>query len=237
LIEVKKVDVFYGNIQALKQVSIVVPNGEIVALVGANGAGKSTLIKAIIGLVRKKSGDIYFEGQRITMLPCPEIVRWGIAVVPEGRRLFGPLSVMDNLKLGAYLRLTNGWEKEVQEDLQTVFQIFPRLEERRRQSAGTLSGGEQQMLAIARALMGRPKVILMDEPSTGLAPLIVREIFGIIKGLKQKGITILLIEQNARMALKISDGAYVMELGRIALQGSARDLVEEESVRKSYLGA
>jgi len=237
LIEVKSIDVFYGNIKALKSVSISVTHGEIVALIGANGAGKSTLIKAIVGLVSKKSGDIYFEGRPITRLSCSEVIRLGIAVVPENRRLFGPLSVMDNLKLGAYLRLTDGETSKVQEDLRTIFKIFPRLEERTRQSAGTLSGGEQQMLAIARALMARPKVILMDEPSTGLAPLIVRDIFGVIKRLKEEGNTILLIEQNARMALRISDRAYLMELGRITLEGDANGLMEEESVRKFYLGA
>ena len=237
LIEVKDIDVFYGNIKALKSVSISVTQGEIVALIGANGAGKSTLIKAIVGLVSKKSGDIYFERRPITRLSCSEIIRLGIAVVPESRRLFGPLSVMDNLKLGAYLRLTHGQTSKVQEDLGTAFKLFPHLEERTRQSAGTLSGGEQQMLAIARALMARPKVILMDEPSTGLAPLIVREIFGVIKRLKGEGNTILLIEQNARMALKISDKAYLMELGRITLEGDAKSLMKEESVRKFYLGA
>jgi len=237
LIDVRDIDVFYGNIQVLKRVSLRVSRGEIVALIGANGAGKSTLMKAIVGLLRKKSGTICLEDHPITALPCSEIIRLGIAVVPEGRRLFAPLSVLDNLNLGAYLRLTDGFRKEVQQDLQNMFEIFPRLRERRHQSAGTLSGGEQQMLAIARALMERPKVLLMDEPSIGLAPLIVREIFEIIRRLKHEGNTFLLIEQNARMALRVSDRGYVMELGRITHEGSADTLLREESVRKSYLGA
>ena len=237
MIDVRDIDVFYGNIQVLKRVSLRVSRGEIVALIGANGAGKSTLMKAIVGLLPKKSGTICLEDHPITALPCSEIIRLGIAVVPEGRRLFAPLSVLDNLNLGAYLRLTDGFRKEVQQDLQNMFEIFPRLRERRHQSAGTLSGGEQQMLAIARALMERPKVLLMDEPSIGLAPLIVREIFEIIRRLKHEGNTFLLIEQNARMALRVSDRGYVMELGRITHEGSADTLLREESVRKSYLGA
>ncbi len=237
MIDVRNIDVFYGNIQALKGVSLQVTRGEIVALIGANGAGKSTLLKAIVGILPKKSGTISLDGHPITGLGCAEIVRLGIAVVPEGRRLFAPLSVLDNLNLGAYLRLTNGRKKEVQEDLQSMFKTFPRLRERSRQSAGTLSGGEQQMLAIARALMERPKVLLMDEPSMGLAPLIVREIFEIIRRLKDEGNTFLIIEQNARIALRVSDRGYVMELGRIVLDGDAGNLLKEESVRKSYLGA
>lgn len=237
LIEVKDIDVFCGNIQVLRQVSLFVAKGEIVSLIGGNGAGKSALIKAILGLLSKKSGEIYLEGKTITHLPCSEIIRLGIAVVPENRRLFGPLSVMDNLKLGAYLRLTNGETKEVQKDLHSVFALFPQLQERSRQPAGTLSGGEQQMLAIARALMARPKLILMDEPSIGLAPMIVQEIFRVIKRLKEEGNTILLIEQNARMALKISDRTYLMELGRITMEGDSRVLMKTDSVQKLYLGA
>jgi branched-chain amino acid transport system ATP-binding protein len=237
LLKVSNIDVFYGNIQALKQVSLLITNGEIVALIGGNGAGKSTLIKATIGLLRKKSGDVYFEDKAITQFPCSEIIRLGIAVVPENRRLFGPLSVKDNLDLGAYLRFTNKGKREIQSDLQTVFKLFPRLEERSRQSAGTLSGGEQQMLAIARALMARPKAILMDEPSIGLAPLIVQEIFRVIKRLKEEGNTILLIEQNARMALQVSDRTYLMELGRITLEGKSQELMNADSVKKLYLGA
>ena len=236
IIEVKDIDVFYGDIKALKQISLQVTKGEIVALIGGNGAGKSTLIKAIVGLIPKRSGTIYFEDRPITTMPSASIIRLGISVVAEGRRLFGPLSVIDNLNLGAYLRLTNRKGQEVQKDIQAMFELFPPLKVRSKQSAGTLSGGEQQMLAIARALMARPKAILMDEPSTGLAPLIVTEIFGVIKRLKQEGNTILLIEQNARMALKISDRAYVMESGRIALDGNARELLEVDSVQRSYLG-
>ena len=237
MLEVKYIDAFYGNIQALKQVSLLLTNGEIVSLIGGNGAGKSTLLKAIIGLLRKKSGDVYFEGKTITQFHCSEIIRLGIAIVPEGRRLFGPLSVMDNLNLGAYLRSTNRNKKEVERDLQIVFKLFPRLQERSRQSAGTLSGGEQQMLAIGRALMAKPKAILMDEPSIGLAPLIVQEIFRVIKRLKEEGNTLLLIEQNARMALQISDRTYLMELGRITLEGKSQELMNTDSVKKLYLGA
>ncbi len=237
MLEVKNVDVFHGNIQAVKDVSLKVAKGEIVSLIGGNGAGKSTLIKAIIGLLPKKNGDIFFEGKTITRLPCSEIIRLGIAIVPENRHLFGPLSVIDNLNLGAYLRLTKGAKKEVLEDLHTVFELFPQLKDRLRQQAWTLSGGEQQMLAIARALMAKPKLILMDEPSTGLAPLIAQEIFRVIIRLKEEGNTILLIEQNARMALKISDRAYAMELGRITLEGNSRDIMETDRVQKLYLGA
>lgn len=237
MLEVKNIDVFYDNIQALKQVSLLVTNGEVVALIGGNGAGKSTLFKAIIGLLRKKSGDVYFEGKTITQFACSEIIRSGISIVPEGRRLFGPLSVRDNLNLGAYLRLSNRGKKEVEKDLETVFKLFPRLQERSRQSAGTLSGGEQQMLAIGRALMAKPKAILMDEPSIGLAPLIVLEIFKVIKRLKEEGNTILLIEQNARMALQVSNRTYLMELGRITLEGKSHELMNADSVKKLYLGA
>lgn len=236
IIRVEDIAVYYGSIQALHQVSLAVAQGEIVALIGGNGAGKSTMIKAISGLVRKRSGAIYFEDQLITNLASADISRLGLAVVPEGRRLFGPLSVNDNLRLGAYLRLKNGEAKEVANDLQVVFDLFPLLKDRRRQSAGTLSGGEQQMLALARALMARPKAILMDEPSTGLAPLIVKEIFGVIRRLKEDGNTILLIEQNARMALKIADRAYVMESGRIGIEGRAEDLLKDASVKRAYLG-
>ncbi len=236
MIKVENIDVFYGSIQALQRVSLSVDRGEIVALIGGNGAGKSTLLKAVAGLVRKQSGAIYFQNEPITKLTSAGISRLGLAVVPEGRRLFGPLTVMDNLRLGAYLRLKKRMGQAVRADLQRVFQLFPVLRERGQQSAGTLSGGEQQMLAIARALMASPKAILMDEPSTGLAPLIVKEIFGVIRRLRDDGNTILLIEQNARMALKISDRAYVLESGRIAIEGNARELLEKDSVKKSYLG-
>lgn len=237
MIEVKGINVFYGSIQALKEVSLSVNRGEIVALIGNNGAGKSTLIKAAVSLLPKKSGEVYFDRRRVTSLSTTAIIRIGISVVPESRRLFGPLSVIDNLRLGAYLRQKNAQGREVQRDLEAVFELFPLLKERSKQSAGTLSGGEQQMLAIGRSLMAKPKAILMDEPSTGLAPIIIREIFGVIKRMKEDGNTILLIEQNARMALKISDRAYVMELGRITLEGDVKTLLETEDVKKLYLGA
>ena len=237
MIEVKDIDVFYGNIQALKRVSLSVEKGSIVALVGSNGAGKSTLTRSIVGLLRKKSGEVYFDAQRITNLPTSEIIRLGISVVPEARRLFGPLSVLDNLRLGAYLRLRKNQRLEVQKDIEAVYGLFPLLKARSRKSANTLSGGEQQMLAIGRSLMMRPKAILMDEPSIGLAPLIVQEIFGVIKRLKEEENTILLIEQNARAALKVSDWAYVMELGRITLKGDVQTLLQTDTVKKLYLGS
>jgi len=236
IIEIKDIDVFYKNIHALRQISISIPKGKIIGLIGGNGAGKSTMMKAITGLVPKKSGEIIFKDRNITHLDSASISRLGISTVPEGRRLFGSMTVEDNMNLGAYLRFKKEKKKEIQKDMDEIFHLFPRLGERIKQLAGTLSGGEQQMLAIARALMGRPTVILMDEPSTGLAPLIVKEIFKVIRLLKNKGNTILLIEQNARMALKISDYAYVMESGRIVLEGNAKDLLEDESVKKSYLG-
>lgn len=218
MIEVKNIDVWYGNIQALRDVSMSLQTGEIVAVVGSNGAGKSTLIKSIAGLLPKRRGDIYYDGQIITNKSAAAISRLGIAVIPENRRLFGSMSVMDNLSLGAYMRFRNGEKKAVMEDIGSMFELFPSLEKRTKQDAGTLSGGEQQMLVIARALMSRPKVILMDEPSIGLAPLMVKEIFKVIKVLKEKGYTILLVEQNARQALKVSDRAYVMDLGVLSLK-------------------
>ncbi|MBU0462016.1 MAG: ABC transporter ATP-binding protein [Proteobacteria bacterium] len=237
MIKVNNIDVFYGNIQAIKEVSLSVNSGEIVALIGNNGAGKSTLLNSIVGLLRKQAGEISFQGRQITKMPTAEIIRLGISLVPEGRRLLGPMSVLDNLRLGAYLRFGKEKGVAIRKDFETVFQLFPRLEERSNQSAGTLSGGEQQMLAIARALMARPKAILMDEPSLGLAPIVVREIFGIIQKLKENGNTIFLAEQNARMALKFSDRAYVLDLGRIILQGDSKDLRENNEVKELYLGA
>lgn len=237
MIEVGEIDVFYGDIQALRRVSLSVEKAEIVALIGANGAGKSTLIKAAAGLLPKRNGMVQFDGRPVTGLDSTSIARLGMAIVPEGRRLFGPLSVLDNLRLGAYLRLRDGQEKGVREDLERIFTLFPPLRERIRLSAGTLSGGEQQMLAIARTLMAAPKAMLMDEPSIGLAPLVVRDIFRVIKRLKVEGNTILLVEQNARMAFKVADRAYVMEVGRITLEGKVEDLVRTGSVEKLYLGA
>jgi branched-chain amino acid transport system ATP-binding protein len=235
LIEVKDIDVFYKNIQALRQVSISVHKGEIVSVIGPNGSGKSTLLKAIAGLVPKKSGEVYFEGQCITGRSPADIVRLGIALVPAGRRLFGPLSVEDNLQLGAYLRLTSGQKSDVQQDLERVFDLFPPLKGRIRQAAGSLSGGEQQMVAIGRALMARPKAILMDEPSLGLAPIVVRQIFRTIKKLGEEKITILLIEQNAVASLQISDRTYVLSLGRTTSEGRSRDLLAAGSIGELYL--
>ena len=237
MIEVRNIDVWYGNIHALKDVSMSLQTGEIVAVIGSNGAGKSTLVKSIAGLLPKKRGDIFYGGQVITRKPAEAISRLGISVIPENRRLFGSMSVMDNLLLGAYMRLRKGEKKEVTEDIDSMFNLFPRLKERIKQDAGTLSGGEQQMLVIARALMSRPKAILMDEPSIGLAPLMVKEIFKVLSVLKEKGYTILLVEQNARLALKISDRAYVMALGRLVLEGLSAELMVLDEVKRLYLGA
>jgi len=237
MIEVRNIDVWYGNIHALKDVSMSLQTGEIVAVIGSNGAGKSTLVKSIAGLLPKKRGDIFYGGQVITRKPAEAISRLGISVIPENRRLFGSMSVMDNLLLGAYMRLRKGEKKEVTEDIDSMFNLFPRLKERIKQDAGTLSGGEQQMLVIARALMSRPKAILMDEPSIGLAPLMVKEIFKVLSVLKEKGYTILLVEQNARLALKISDRAYVVALGRLVLEGLSAELMVLDEVKRLYLGA
>ena len=235
MIEVTDLDVSYGKIQALRRVSLRVAPGEIVALLGANGAGKTTLVKAVCGLLPKQAGAVRLGGEDITRLQTAEIARRGLALVPDGRRLFGPLPVLDNLMLGAYVRLARLRPDDVEADLEAVFALFPRLAERRRQAAGTLSGGEQQMLAIGRALMARPRVILLDEPSIGLAPLIVREIFQVIRSLKARGLTVLLVEQNARMGLRVADRAYVMELGRVTAEGPAGALRESAVVQRLYL--
>ena len=236
MIEVNGIDVAYGPVTVLRQVSLTVEAGEIVALIGSNGAGKSTLIKAIGGLLPKRKGEISLDGRPITRLPSAEVARLGLAIVPAGRRLFGPLSVADNLRLGAYLRLRQGRKTEVNRDLDRVLDLFPRLGERFHQQARTLSGGEQQMVAIGRALMAAPRAILLDEPSIGLAPILVREIFKVIQRLREKGNTILLVEQNARMALKVADRAYVMEVGRVTLEGPADRLAASEAVERLYLG-
>ena len=236
MIEVNGIDVAYGPVTVLRQVSLTVEAGEIVALIGSNGAGKSTLIKAIGGLLPKRKGEISLDGRPITRLPSAEVARLGLAIVPAGRRLFGPLSVADNLRLGAYLRLRQGRKTEVNRDLDRVLDLFPRLRERFHQQARTLSGGEQQMVAIGRALMAAPRAILLDEPSIGLAPILVREIFKVIQRLREKGNTILLVEQNARMALKVADRAYVMEVGRVTLEGPADRLAASEAVERLYLG-
>ncbi|VFU13161.1 leucine/isoleucine/valine transporter subunit; ATP-binding component of ABC superfamily [anaerobic digester metagenome] len=233
MLAVKDIDVYYGAIHALKKISINVEQGSIVTLIGANGAGKSTTLKTISGLSRPKSGSITFKGEDITRVIPERIVDRGISQVPEGRRIFAAMSVMENLEMGAYLRKNKA---DINEDIEMVFTRFPRLKERRKQTAGTLSSGEQQMLAIGRALMARPELLLMDEPSMGLAPLLVKEIFKIIKDINSQGTTILLVEQNAKIALSIADYAYVIETGEIVLQGSARELMHSEEVKKAYLG-
>ncbi|ADI25582.1 ABC transporter ATP-binding protein [Geobacillus sp. C56-T3] len=233
MLKVHGIDVFYGNIHALKGVSLEVNKGEIVTLIGANGAGKTTLLKTISGLLRPKNGDIVYEGASIAGKAAQTIVKQGISHVPEGRRVFANMTVEENLELGAFLRK----DKEgIQQDFAKVFQLFPRLEERRKQLAGTLSGGEQQMLAIGRALMARPKLLLLDEPSMGLAPLLVKTIFRIIQEINESGTTILLVEQNAHMALSIAHRAYVLESGRVVLSGTASELQASEQVKQAYLG-
>ena len=233
MLQIEKINVYYGPIHALKDVSLSVSEGSIVSLIGANGAGKTTTLKTISGLLRPKSGTIRFKGQDITSRPAQDIVALGISQVPEGRRVFPAMSVQENLEMGAYLRK----DKEgVAEDFENVFKRFPRLKERRKQMAGTLSGGEQQMLAIGRALMARPVLMLLDEPSMGLAPLLVRDIFDIIKDINANGTTILLVEQNARIALSIADKAYVLETGSVVLEGEAKDMLESDQVKQAYLG-
>lgn len=233
MLSIKNIDVFYGNIQALRGVSLEVSKGEIVSLIGANGAGKSTTLKSISGLVHPKNGAIEFEGTDISKQPAQSIVKMRISQVPEGRRVFALMTVQENLELGAYLRK----DKEgIGNSFERVFERFPILKERRFQKAGTLSGGEQQMLAMGRALMSQPKLLLLDEPSMGLAPLLVQEIFNIIKEINEAGTTILLVEQNANMALSIANKAYVLETGRIVLSGTAKELQESPEVRKAYLG-
>ncbi|MBR4077740.1 MAG: ABC transporter ATP-binding protein [Oscillospiraceae bacterium] len=231
MLEIKDLQVRYGGIEAVKGISLEVPEGEIVTLIGANGAGKSSTLRTISGLVKPAAGKIYFNGEDITGMDANEIVKRGITLVPEGRRIFPDMTVLENLKIGAYLR-----NDDLTADLEWVFSLFPRLKERSWQAGGTLSGGEQQMLAVGRALMSRPKVIMMDEPSLGLAPIIVKGIFDIIKEINKQGVTVLLIEQNANMALKTADIGYVMETGRITLQGTGAELLNNEAVKAAYLG-
>ena len=233
MLKVENINVYYGAIHALKGISVEVKQGEIVTLIGANGAGKSTILRTISGLLRAKTGDIVFEGNAIGGMAAEEIVRKGISQVPEGRRIFANMTVAENLELGAYIRSDKAG---IRKDIDKVFERFPRLGERRTQIAGTLSGGEQQMLAIGRGLMSQPKLMLLDEPSMGLAPLLVKEIFSIIQEINAGGTTILLVEQNAHMALSIAHKAYVLETGRITLSGTAKELSESEAVRKAYLG-
>jgi branched-chain amino acid transport system ATP-binding protein len=233
MLEIKDINVYYGAIHALKNLSLQVEAGSIVTLIGANGSGKTTTLKTISGLLRTKTGSITFEGKELQKVAPEKIVSLGIAHVPEGRRIFSSMTVLENLELGAYLRKDKAG---VAQDMAHVYDRFPRLKEREKQLAGTLSGGEQQMLAIGRALMAQPKLMLMDEPSMGLAPLLVKEIFEIIKDVNAKGCTILLVEQNAKMALSIADYAYVIETGQLVLSGSAAELANSDEVRKAYLG-
>ncbi len=234
MLKIDNLHVSYGGIRALQGVSLEVPDGKIVTLIGANGAGKSTTLRTISGLVKADSGSITYDGQELLGQPINKILEKGIAMVPEGRRVFTNLSVVENLRIGAYLRNDKA---QIEKDLEWVYELFPRLKERSWQMAGTLSGGEQQMLAVARALMSKPKVIMMDEPSLGLAPLVVKGIFDIIRTINDQGVTVLLIEQNANMALKIADHAYVLETGRITLTGTGRELLVNEDVKKAYLGS
>ena len=233
MLEVKDLEVYYGMIQAIKGISFEVNQGEVIALIGANGAGKTTTLHTITGLLSPKKGSVLFEGQDITKVPAHKIVSMGMAHVPEGRRVFSQLSVYENLKLGAYTRKDRS---NIDRELQSIYERFPRLAERKNQLAGTLSGGEQQMLAMGRALMSKPSIVLMDEPSMGLSPILVNEIFDIIESISKSGTTVLLVEQNAKKALSIADRAYVLETGKVVLEGDAKDLLENDSIKKAYLG-
>ncbi len=233
MLEVRDLHVYYGMIHAIKGVSFEVEQGEIIALIGANGAGKTTILHTISGLLSPKSGSIQFEGKELTKIPAHKIVSLGMAQVPEGRRVFAQMTVLQNLKMGAFTRADKA---EVDASLETVFERFPRLSERKAQPAGTLSGGEQQMLAMGRALMSHPKIILMDEPSMGLSPILVNEIFDIIRSVNEAGTTVLLVEQNARKALNIANRAYVLETGRVVTGGDAKEMMNDDSIRKAYLG-
>ncbi len=233
MLEIKDLNVYYGMIHAIKDVSFEVNEGEIIALIGANGAGKTTILHTVSGLLQPKSGSIKFEGTELTKVPAHKIVGLGMAQVPEGRRVFSQMSVLQNLRMGAYSRSDKA---EMEATLDMIYKRFPRLEERKNQPAGTLSGGEQQMLAMGRALMSHPKIILMDEPSMGLSPILVNEIFDIIRSVNETGTTVLLVEQNAKKALNIADRAYVLETGRISMSGKASDLLNDDAVRKAYLG-
>lgn len=233
MLEVKDLEVYYGMIQAIKGISFEVNKGEVIALIGANGAGKTTTLHTITGLLSPKKGSVMFDGKDITKIPAHKIVSMGMAHVPEGRRVFADLSVYENLKLGAYTRKD---KENLNKDLESIYERFPRLAERKNQSAGTLSGGEQQMLAMGRALMSKPSIILMDEPSMGLSPILVNEIFDIIESISKSGTTVLLVEQNAKKALSIADRAYVLETGKIVTSGKASELLEDDSIKKAYLG-
>lgn len=237
LLEIRNVSAYYGQIQALKEVSLEIEEGEIVTLIGANGAGKTTLLRTLSGFLAPRRGEILLDGRAIGGLSPEQVVSLGVSHVPERRQIFGPMSVMDNLILGAYHRHRRDGRERIQRDLDFVFDIFPILKERHQQTAGTLSGGQQQMLAVGRGLMARPRLLLLDEPSLGLAPLLVQELFRVIAELREWGTTILLAEQNARAALRVADRGYVLEVGRIVLRGTAQELVDAELVQKAYLGA
>ena len=236
MLRIKNLHAYYGRIKALDNVSLHVRPGEIVSLIGANGAGKSTILNTISGLIRCSQGEIKFEGREINKLRPEKIVAAGISQVPEGRQIFGPLTVLENLELGAFLRFKKKEKEAIARDLDWVFQLFPRLKERSGQIAGTLSGGEQQMLAIGRALMAKPKLLLLDEPSMGLAPLIVKDIMNTVSELRRSGVTVLMVEQNARASLTISDRGYVLETGRVVLQGPSDELMNDSDVKRAYLG-
>lgn len=231
MLKIDDLYVSYGGIKAIRGISLEVPDGKIVTLIGANGAGKSTILRSVVDLVKADSGSITYNGKELLNMPSNKIIEEGITLVPEGRRVFPDLTVLENIKIGAYLRRDN-----LDDDINWVYSLFPRLKERHWQLAGTLSGGEQQMLAVARALMSRPKVIMMDEPSLGLAPLVVQGIFDIIKEINKQGVTVLLIEQNANMALKIADYGYVLQTGNIIMEGTGAELLANEEVRRAYLG-
>ena len=233
MLEIKDLEVYYGMIQAIKGISFEVNEGEVIALIGANGAGKTTTLHTITGLLSPKKGSVLFEGTVITKIPAHKIVSLGMAHVPEGRRVFADLTVYENLKMGAYTRKD---KEETEGTLSMVYERFPRLKERKNQLAGTLSGGEQQMLAMGRALMSKPKIIVMDEPSMGLSPILVNQIFEIIEEVNKSGTTVLLVEQNAKKALSIADRAYVLETGKIVLEGDAKELMNDDSIKKAYLG-
>jgi branched-chain amino acid transport system ATP-binding protein len=238
MLKIKNINAYYGKVHALKNVSLHLNRGEIVTLIGANGAGKTTLLNTLSGLITAATGEIQLEGKGVVGLAPDRIVSLGLSQVPEGRQVFNPLTVEENLELGAYLRYRAGGQKgEIAADLERMYRMFPRLEERRKQAAGTLSGGEQQMLAIGRALMARPKLLLLDEPSMGLAPLVVQDIFKVIERLRrEEGTSILLVEQNARAALKVADRGYVLETGKVILEGKAAELLENKDVQRAYLG-
>ncbi len=233
MLEIKNLHVYYGGIHALDGINLEIPEGKIISLIGANGAGKSTTLKSIMGLVEKEQGTVTWNGTDITKMDTKEIVKLGISLCPEGRKVFPDLTVAENLTIGAYLRKD---KKEIEKDREWVYELFPRMKEREWQLAGTLSGGEQQMLAVGRALMAKPKLLMLDEPSLGLAPLVIKDIFAIIRQIKEAGVNVLLIEQNAKAALEISDYAYVMETGRITMAGPGKELLTDDRVKKAYLG-